>query len=531
MRMIISLNRQFCGLTFKLVSPVILLALAFSCAGLNAQDLLEPSAEAPSYRLSGAKIDVDRFGRPIFVVKYSRTKKGTYNSAILVEGNTSSGRLRILGAPIVDATGELRLSASTTSGDIEVYFATQASYGKMLVSNVARVGNPGAKTRARSWTADEKKAYERYKLAKTPPKNLPSGYVAVESGTKLLPGMPIKAGSYAEWVDATVIRPESNGRVLVQFGQANQLTVLAREKWLAVKSETLDRGKADPKQFNTDIQVLPDSKLIIPDGAQPLPSDLALPVGTPLLYDYSIKWQDVYVTKSENGKITLRYKDRSATWDTTKPRSKFLIHSETLKQLEQPDAAEKFAANIELEEFPTKQSGHSSFGKRKLRLKKYPIDIPLPKDSQLVADDLTLKKGTTLAGCWANKWYSLTVLHENSDGSVATRWDKFGNGFDCNMKRSELVIQNEIAKELELDQPSDKEQAIDSAEKLTETLRTWTDDTGEFKIEAYYVAHTKTKVTLKTTEGRQFDMPLSKLSDADQNLVSEIKQGSKNPFE
>lgn len=525
-------SKLFCSrpiLKFWLV--VMMLVFGLSHGDLIAQDLIEPSAEAASYRLSGAKIDIDRFGRPVFVVKYNRTKVGTEHSAVLVEGNTSSGKLRVFGAPITDASGELRLSATATSGDIEVYFVIQTSYGKMLVSNVARVGNPGTATRARSWTADETKAYERSKLAKTPPKNLPADYVAVEPGAKLLPGMPIKAGSYADWVDATVIRPESNGQVLVKIGQAKQLTLRDREKWLAIKPETLDKGKSKPEQFTTDIQVLPGSKLIIPAGAQPLPSDLALPVGTPLLYDYSIKWRDVYVVKSENGKITLRYKGFRATWDTTQPRSKFLIHAQTLKQLDQPDAADKFAANIELEEFPARASGRSSIPGRKLRHKDYPIDIPLPKDSQLVAEDLPLKEGVALAGCWANKWFALTVLHENGDGSIHVRWDRHGAGFDCNMKRSQLVIQNETAKELELNQASKQEAVIDSIENLAKTLRVWTDSTGAYKIEAYYIAHTKTKITLKTAAGREFDMPFSKLSDADQKLITKVNQGRKNPFE
>jgi len=450
-------NLRFSGLIRKVLSIVVMLGCVLSAGDLSGQDLITPSAEAPSYKLSGAKLEYDRFGRRMFVVNYKRTKEGANRPAVTVEGKTPSGKLRVVGSSIGDASGELRFSASPTSSDIEAYLVVQTSYGKMLVSNVARVGNPGPAVRARSWTADETKAYERSKLAKTPPKNLPTDYIAVESGANLLPGMPIKAGSYAEWVDGTVIRPESNGQVLVQLGQAKQLTLRDREKWLAIKSETF--------------QVLPGSKLIIPAGAQPLPNDLVLPIGTPLLYDYSIKWRDVYVVKSENGKITLRYKGFRATWDTTQSRSKFLIHAETLKQLDQPDIADKFAANIELEEFPSKLNASSSLpSKRKFRLKDYPID------------------------------------------SVHVRWDRYGAGFDCNMKRSQLVIQNETARELTLNQASKNEAAIDPVEKLAKTLRVWTDSTGEYKIEAYYVANTKTKITLKTAEGREFDMPFSKLS-------------------
>ena len=534
--MTISLNRGSlepnkylsAGLIRKLLPVVMLVFVFLSNSDLIAQDLITPSAEAPAYQLSKAKFDVDRFGRRIFVLNYTRTKESKTQPAprISVEGKTTSGKLRVIGSSISDASGELRLSVSMTSKDVEVYFVVQTGFGSMLVSNVARVGNPGAATRARSWTADEKKKYERSKLAKTPPKSLPTGFIAVESGAKLLPGMPIKAGSYAEWVDATVIRPESNDRVLVKIGQSERLTLRDRKKWLAIKSETLDKGKADPDQFSTDINVLPGSTLIIPKGAQPLPSDLALPVGTPLIYDYAIKWRDVYVVKTEKEQITLRYKGYGATWDTTQPRSKFLVDAETLKQLKQPDAADKFAANIELDEFPSKPDSKP----KKLRHKEYPIDIPLPKNCQLVADDLTLKEGVALAGCWARKWNPLTVIHENSDGSVHVRWDKFGTGFDCNMTRNQLVIQDKTVEELQRDQASEKEEAIDSTEKLAKTLRVWTDSTGEFKMEAYYVSHTKTKVTLKTDAGREINMPFSKLSEADQKLISAVEQGTKNPF-
>ena len=534
MQMNTSLNRRFNRVALWLFTIALLMAFLLSNGDVNAQDLITPSAEAPSYRLSDAKFEFDRFGRQVFSVQYTRTKEADsgQSPAISVGGKTRSGELRVLGSSIHDSSGELSISASPFgSQDMEIYFVIQTSYGKMLVSNVARVGDPGSKTKARSWTAEETKAYERSKLARTPPEGLPEKHVALESGVKLLPGMPIKAGSYAEWVDATVIRPESSGQVLVQIGQAKTLTILDREKWLAIKPETLEQGISDPKQFSTDIQVLPGSKQIIPNGANPLASNLTLPVGTPLLYDDNFRWRDVYVVKTENGEIKLRFKDHSATWDKTEPRSKFLIHDETLKQLEEPSAADKFAANVEPEKFPAKPSDRSSSA-RKLRLKNYPIDLQIPEDSQLVSDELTLKEGVALAACWARKWHPLTVLDENDDGSVHVRWDERSAAFDCNMKRSQLVIQNATVAELEADQAGEEPETTNgSAEELAQKLRDWTDSTGKFKIEAYYIAHTETKVTLKTAAGKEINMPFSKLSDADQELLSKIAQDGDNPFD
>ena len=64
------------------------------------------------------------------------------------------------------------------------------------------------------------------------------------------------------------------------------------------------------------------------------------------------------------------------------------------------------------------------------------------------------------------------------------------------MKRSQLVIQNKTLKKLER-KPDEEGEKITS-EELAKTLRVWTDSTGEFKIEAFYISHTEKKVVLKT---------------------------------
>lgn len=532
-----SLNMSFANwhqrLAIKIFGSAFLAMMLLVAAdnNLSAQDLISAASDAPQYRLSNPRFENDRFGRSNFVVDYKRSQAGKLDPTPTIQagGKTKSGDLQIIGAAITKTSGELRISNNFRSiNDVEIYFFIQGSYGKMLVSNIARKGSPGAATRARKWTAEEEKAYERAKLAKTPPKELPDGYIAVSAGAKLLPGMPIKAGSYAEWVDATVIRAESNNQVLVQMDSIQNLTTLNRSKWLAIKSDTLKKGTDNPGQFSTDIRVLPDSKLIIAAGDQPLPDDLELPRGTPVKYDYRFKWHDAYVLKAEDGKIKFRYKGYGSNWDKTEPRSKFLISDEILKQLKDPKAAKKFASNIEVEEFPSNSTG-SSRG-RKLRVKSYPIELELPKDSQIVPDDLPLEPGTALAACWARKWNAVSVLSTNEDGTVNIRFDFYKTEYT--MKRSELIIQNKTLKELKNKKPGteDKQSERFTAKELASTLRVWTDVTGKFKIEAYYVSHTETKVTLKTAADREINMPMEKLSNADRDLLSGIVKESDNPF-
>lgn len=61
-------------------------------------------------------------------------------------------------------------------------------------------------------------------------------------------------------------------------------------------------------------------------------------------------------------------------------------------------------------------------------------------------------------------------------------------------------------------------------------LRTWTDATGMFKIEAEFVALADGKVELKKTDGKTVSLPLDKLAAADQDIAKFLAE-TNNPFE
>ena len=68
-----------------------------------------------------------------------------------------------------------------------------------------------------------------------------------------------------------------------------------------------------------------------------------------------------------------------------------------------------------------------------------------------------------------------------------------------------------------------------------EELRTWTDKSGKFKITAKFVSVEDGTVTLEKEDGKTIEIPLEKLSAADQKLVAEasaspFKEKEKNPF-
>ena len=271
-----AVSRVLCGLA----------AVLCCVSGAVAEDLVVAPAEAPMYKLSNLRMESDRFGRAVLAVDYKLTREGSsgfYRARI--GGKTNDGDLNVLGFSVLEKSGTARIRIHTMFGggnDFEVYFLSDAmSSTKFLVSNVVRMGNPGARTKARPLTAKEKKSVARAKLRRTPPEGLPDGYLAVDQATTLVPGMPVKAGRYGEWKNAEVISFKVAGRVVLKFEGESRLESHVREKWIAVDPEVLTRVKSNPDQFEASVRTLPDSFGIIPDGAVPLEDDVDLLPGTP----------------------------------------------------------------------------------------------------------------------------------------------------------------------------------------------------------------------------------------------------------
>ncbi len=64
-------------------------------------------------------------------------------------------------------------------------------------------------------------------------------------------------------------------------------------------------------------------------------------------------------------------------------------------------------------------------------------------------------------------------------------------------------------------------------------MRTWSDATGTYKIEATYLGVTDGKVQLRRQDGREISVPLDRLSPADQQYVQQTQAAKRppNPFE
>jgi len=526
------------------ISRIFLLSLALLLSTVYRADADQPLVSpetAPVYQLSNIRIEDSGFGigKPQLVIDYKRTRKGEGSASIAAR--TPKGELRVNGfSSISDASGEIRLEKIVSFGgnrayNFEFYLTTPAtwaekSFGKCMVSNAVRIGDPGPVTVPRPWNREEQAAYEKHKLAKIPPATLPEGYVAVTSKTTLLPGMPVKAGKYSEWEDAEVIRLAENWEVNVRFSNQQIVVPLAREKWLAVDSAVLKRAETDPSQFTPSVQILVDGRLPMLKDTIPLASDLQLLVGTPLQLEQGSVWKEVYVLNAGGTRVKVCFANLPVAIGFEFPRAKFAIRKETLDALQDPKTADRFAANIassgksSATAFPSRESRRGGFAKPASKWKMdYPISIAIPRRAQLVPEELSLEKGTPLAACWGREWRPLEVLSENDDGTVNVRWTGFHKLPDCSLTRDQLIIEDKTARKLER-----KEKL--ASKDLTETVRTWTDASGKHKIEAKLLRKTETEIVLETNKGREITLPLNKLSDEDRELLSRMKTEVENPF-
>ncbi|MEM7314179.1 MAG: hypothetical protein AAF497_13610, partial [Planctomycetota bacterium] len=268
--------------------------------------------DAPVYKLSNLRLEDDVFGRAAVVCDYKRTKEGTGRYGVSFVARTEDGEVPVMGMnSLLDReSGELRLTKhiagfGSRKYNYEIYLVTNAnwagkSYGPFKISNSVRMGNPGPATKAREWTVGENEAYGKHKLSASPPKEAPpSGYQLATSSTKLLPGMPVMAGRYSEWVPAEFMGYNFEGDAQLRFGSEKKMDFRPVDKWVAVEDAVLKRSKDDPDSFEPSALVLKGSYYVLPPDVLPVDDSMELVPGTPLLTESLGKWRRrAYPTKS-----------------------------------------------------------------------------------------------------------------------------------------------------------------------------------------------------------------------------------------
>ena len=76
----------------------------------------------------------------------------------------------------------------------------------------------------------------------------------------------------------------------------------------------------------------------------------------------------------------------------------------------------------------------------------YPITIPIPTGFTRLTSTVPVKPGFRLKACWGRQWHDVTVKEVNKDDSLFIHWEKFGDGFDGDLPRNQLIISQSILK-------------------------------------------------------------------------------------
>jgi hypothetical protein len=159
---------------------------------------------------------------------------------------------------------------------------------------------------------------------------------------------------------------------------------------------------------------------------------------------------------------------------------------------------------------------------------KYRVSMhnPIQPPGRLVDATTPLVPGQKiLVQGWANNWYSSVVVEVKPDGSVITKGplptdQPGGDPFPRNkiqLAHAEVEQSEEVQRLLELAAGG-------------QTMRTWTDSTGQFKIEATMLSIVGNTIKLKRKDGKELELPLDKLSAEDQAFAKKPPK-KLNPFE
>ena len=335
-------------------------------------DLLVAPADAPMYRLSNFRVEVDRFGQGVMLLDFQRTREGAGNCS--VRGRSPRGFVSIAAfvpGGVESGTMQFRSilgNLKQQQVDLELFFVQTHNWGDgktryAVVSNPARLGNPGPSPEPRAWTKEEEQAYANHKrimaddAAQKPRKSYPVS-IAVPDDSRFVPaearlarGVPLQACYSEKWNPLTALSENEDGSINVRwddYGPMFDCSMIREE--LIIKKALLVRSPdgglaalppAEPEKRGVlDAPLKPRKSypvsIAVPNHSQPVPADAALPPGTPLQACYAGKWNPItYLSDNKDGSLNVRWDDYGPAFDCSMVREELIIRKSALQELQQ----------------------------------------------------------------------------------------------------------------------------------------------------------------------------------------------------
>lgn len=152
--------------------------------------------------------------------------------------------------------------------------------------------------------------------------------------------------------------------------------------------------------------------------------------------------------------------------------------------------------------------------------------------------DTPLFPGQIVAARDTGAWYPAEVLDAPPGGEVEVQFRR-GLRSQKKLPRANLQLAPPAVEQPNLtpeqvaaiENPAPEPSAATS--DALRGLRTWTDDTGQFAIEAVFVGFADDKIRLRRQDGREVSVPIERLSTADREAAEKLRQqaSATNPFE
>lgn len=305
------------------------------------------------------------------------------------------------------------------------------------VSKSVTLGNVGQLTFAREWRPEEAEAYARQQKMKAPPPPVPAGSVVVDARTEpLLPGMPVLGTWLGEWHEGELVAATP---LLLSIKWSKALadrpavSSMGRSR-VAVATATLEKGRTAPSTFKPSVTVLEGGRLPLERGLVPLTADIVIVPGTPLKAEWLGRFASVTaIAESRGADVSIRWDERMNRTIENRNIGTLAIEQQTLDRLQQPDATEFFAKQLDkLEKSAARSNRH---------VHDYAIRLALPPDTVRLQNRLAIPRGTSLQVEWANRWHSLRVISNSEVGAVECNWKDFLSGRRTEwISRDSLVI-------------------------------------------------------------------------------------------
>lgn len=542
--------------------------------------LVEPIDGLARYEITGIRMGpINEVKRRPVMIDWRRTKPGFGRPMMAVRDGDGRGVLTegVFARVLRDESGTIEFGGSFGFGfleepDLEAMIVSPGpgdprdAEFDVLVSNIVTLGTPPQPaSRAVAMTAAQRADFETLIKRTTPPQTLPAGWVRTDPQTPLADGMVAKWGRNMEWFDAEILDVHSDGfttdrGVTLKMDSDGKITVGNRGDFLAVRSVDVAKARTNPKAFSPSVRVFPDSIEPMPDGYVVV-GDTALVVGTPVKASRTVNPIDARIESSlGNGTYNVIYDD-TGNRDTFKGID-LAITTQTLETLRGPDPAKAFAAVMEkkAEEKKRAEAAEAMAAEQKraetyapisqaaadrLDLDEYPIGGKIPRDAQVVPDDLPVPAGTDL-GVWRTaRWQKLICVAGSQSGPIAVAWEGASRVWDVRIAREDLIIaKREVAKlrrlaasgELDLNAEMEAiEKAEAAAEKQAaaeiyeaEPVRLWRSADRKFTVQAKLTGRKDGMVFLETREGEELEVPYDQLGTHSQHYLGIVERRIEN---